>query len=159
MPDLSEIVDFGAVTYAGGIEHGPVNGGVGPHLDGVADGDFADLRDFLDARRGPGEAEAVRAEHGTRMQDAAFADVRSGHEHGIRIDGGALAYADVLAHVDAGEELDAASHLGMGTDVNEGVNGHPVAEFGIGVNEANGLIPEKLPAVRRTTPERGRKSW
>ena len=52
MPDLSEIVDFCAVTYAGGIEHGPVNGGVGPHLDGVADGDFADLRDFLDARRG-----------------------------------------------------------------------------------------------------------
>ena len=40
MPDLSEIVDFCAVTYAGGIEHGPVNGGVGPHLDGVADGDF-----------------------------------------------------------------------------------------------------------------------
>ena len=66
------------------------------------------------------------------MQDAAFADVCSGHEHGIRIDGGALAYADVLAHVDAGEELDAASHRGMGTDVNEGVNGHPVAEFGIG---------------------------
>lgn len=39
------------------------------------------------------------------MQDAAFADVRSGHEHGIRIDGGALAYADVLAHVDAGKSL------------------------------------------------------
>lgn len=70
MPDLSEIVDFCAVTYAGGIEHGPVNGGVGPHLDGVADGDLADLRDFLDARRGPAKPKpsAPSTEPGCRMQ-------------------------------------------------------------------------------------------
>ena len=82
------------------------------------------------------------------MEDAAFADVRPGHKHRVRIDGGALAYADILAHIDAGEELGAASHFGMGPDVDEGINGHPFTKLGIGVDEGQGADSGKA-ALRR----------
>src|SRR5699024_6420926 len=38
MPQLDEIVDFGTVADTRGIENSPVDGGIGSHLDVVADG-------------------------------------------------------------------------------------------------------------------------
>ncbi len=114
---LNEIVDFCAGADFGSADGCAVDGGVGLHVDSIADADGTGLRDFFPvALIVFGEAEAVAADDDTVFkrhvvaEDAVFADygmgvhreemaagLNAGIEDDVRQDGGVRADADVGA--------------------------------------------------------------
>ena len=81
MPDLDEVIQFGAAADACGGELPAVHGGVGAELAIVADFDGADLRDLHVAAPGVVAdetiTETVGADDHARMQDDAAAQARN----------------------------------------------------------------------------------
>ncbi len=65
--DLHQIIDPGAGADHGVLQRAAVDGGVGADLHIVLDQHAAELRDGMEAVRGDGEAEAVLADAGARI--------------------------------------------------------------------------------------------
>ena len=74
VPDLHEIINFGAFADDRILKSPPVDRGVGADLDIVLDDDPADLRHLEVAPRAHGEAEPVLADPHARVHDDPVAD-------------------------------------------------------------------------------------
>src|SRR5205823_4915536 len=72
--DLHEVVDLRAVADARALGGGAVDRRVGAHLDVVADHHVPDLRHLVVTPLVEGEPEAVCADDGARVKDAAIPD-------------------------------------------------------------------------------------
>ena len=100
MSHLYEVVELHAAAYDRGVGLGAVDAGVGADLDIILDDDIAHLRDLVEAALGVGqEAEAVGADDGTRMYDAAAPDTAALVYLHSGVEGRRVAYLDIVADV------------------------------------------------------------
>ena len=139
--NLHEVVDLGAVADFGCADGGAVDGGIGLHVDMVADADGAGLRDlFPVALVVLGEAEAVAAdddsvfERDVIAEDTVFAnhsmgvgeematDLHAGIKHDMGQQCGVLTEADVGADDGVGSDVSVGANLGGGMDDGGGVD-------------------------------------
>src|SRR5690606_21377919 len=104
--NLHEVVDLHAVLDDGVLDGAAVDGRVRTDLDVVADQDAAELRhlDPAAVREILGEAEAVRADHGAGMHDAAAPDANVVEDADARGEPRAGADHDTLAERRAGAD-------------------------------------------------------
>ena len=111
VPDLHEIINFGALADDRVLKGAAIDGRIGADLDVVLDDDAADLRHLEVAAAAHGEAEAVLADAHARMDDDAVADqgvgdASPGPDVAVAADGDAIADdgvgGDARAAADAG---------------------------------------------------------
>lgn len=132
--DLNEIVHFGAVADFGCADGGAVDGGVGLHVDAVADAHGAGLRDFLPVALGVfGEAEAICAD-----DDAIFErDVVA--QNAILADDGVGVREEVTADLNAGIEHDMRQDRGVQADANVRADDRICANVGVLTDDGSGI--------------------
>ena len=131
MADLDQVVEFHPVADDRGVGLGAVDAGVGADLHVVLDDHVAQLGDLVEAPRGVGhEAEAVGADHGPGVEDAAAAhraalvDLHPGVEDRL------LAHRRAGAHVALGVDLRPAADLRARLDHGEVAHVAVVAHLG-----------------------------
>ena len=129
--DLAEIVDDDIALDDSVVNGAPVNTGVRPDLDAVADGDGAELRDLDPLAALVGVAEAVRA------------DYRAGLEQAVRSD------PDIVVNADARPELGEAPDGGMLSDKAVRADGDAVPNLGAVLNHCARAYGDALPEPRR----------
>ena len=117
--DLDQVVEFHAPADDRRVGLGPVDAGVGADFHVVFDDDVAQLRNLVEAACGIGnEAEAVGADHRTRMQDAAAADHAPLVNLDTRVEDRSVADGHAVTDIDLGIDLavgaDAGSRLDNG---------------------------------------------
>src|SRR5262245_30873676 len=122
VPDLHEIINFGALTDHGVLQRAAIDAAVGADFHVIVDDHPADLGDLEMTLRPHGKAKAVLADAHARVQDHAVAD------DGVRQ---ADPRSDVaaLAHHDAVADEGTRGHRGIGTDgrlaADHGARFHP----------------------------------
>ncbi len=150
--DLHEVIDLGALADHRVARGAAVDRRVGADLDIVLDDDPADLRHLQVAVRAHGEAEAVLADAGARMDDDAVAEQRVA-------EGRAGADRAIPADPDVGPDRPrsapitrARADLGTGTDTAPGSTVTPSSSRASGWTWAPGATP--LRAELRAGPQR-----
>src|SRR5713226_2642013 len=74
MRDLDQVIQFHAVADNGVAQRAPVDGGISPNLDIIADNNAPQLRHLYPRFAVVGIAKTVAADHYAGMNDAAFTD-------------------------------------------------------------------------------------
>ena len=132
--DLDEIVDFGAVADFGGADGGAIDGGVGLHVDAVADANGAGLGDFLPVACFIfGEAEAVAADDGAVFERDVVA------EDAVFADDGVGVGEEVAADLDAGIENDVGQERGVRAEADVGADDDVSADVRVGADFSGGI--------------------
>ena len=103
----------------GGFQHGAIDGGVGAHFDFVLDDHVAQLWDLAVGPVFGCEPEAVRADDGACMQDAAGSDDAAVVDGDVRIDDRVVTDLDIVADVSVRIDAAATADDAMLTDVSE----------------------------------------
>src|SRR3954462_12280611 len=109
--DLDLVVELHALLDQRVVHGAAVDGRVGADLDVVADAHRADLRDLHPAPGVVGEAEAIGADHGARMDDHAVTQRGARVDHRAGIEAAVVAEGDVVADHAAGADRDARAEL------------------------------------------------